>query len=375
MSCVPRRQISRTPFSTHATDVLVGVSCRRSGLDGCRRGLRRRELLGIAQRAFLRFVLFASSLRVLLRLPIRDVLLGRRLLLGGLGRLLLKRRFDRRDGVLGRRRRGLRERTCIGCFRRAQVDGREQRTRVGQRDRAALRQLTGHRLDTAADHAREAAYGALGDRQVGESVDVQVEHAPGLAFGAIVQRADQGEGGQVHALRREPRASHCRQELFDHVALGGHEHDALALAGRRINQAEWVEVEHRIGERHRHLVLGLEAHGRGELLAVGHRRQVERAHHRALIGDAHAHALAETAGREHLAQCLRQRVDVDDLALAHRVGVERLGGGAFGEDRAVHARLHRSYETGLDVKPHDLARAGARRELRQPQRCAGKRRK
>ena len=55
-------------------------------------------------------------------------------------------------------------------------------------------------------------------------------------------------------------------------------------------------------ERHRHLVLGLEGDGGGELLAVGDRRQLERAQHGALVGDADAHALAEAAVGEQLAQ-------------------------------------------------------------------------
>ncbi len=93
----------------------------------------------------------------------------------------------------------------------------------------------------------------------------------------------------------QARALGHRQQPFDHVALGGDEQHALAGSGGRVDDAERMEVEHRVGERHRHLVLGLEANGGRELLAVGDRRKLEHAHHRALVGDADAHARGEVA--------------------------------------------------------------------------------
>ena len=78
----------------------------------------------------------------------------------------------------------------------------------------------------------------------------------------------------------------------------------LARARGRVDDAERVEVEDGVVQRHRHLVLGLEAHRGGELLAVGDGRQLERAQDGALVGDADAHPLAQPAVAEQLAQGL-----------------------------------------------------------------------
>jgi len=59
----------------HAADVLVGAIRRRSVLGGRRRSLRGGELLGVAERAFLGFVLLASRLLILGRALGRDHLL------------------------------------------------------------------------------------------------------------------------------------------------------------------------------------------------------------------------------------------------------------------------------------------------------------
>ncbi len=160
---------------------------------------------------------------------------------------------------------------------------------------AALGELAGHRLEAAADDAREAADRPLGDRHVGEPVDVQVQDAAVVLGIGTVERADQRESGEVDSLRTQTGVAHGREQALDHVALGGDEHDLLAGSLGRVDDAERVEVEDGVAERHRHLLLGLEAHGGGELLAIGDRRQLERAQHRALVGDADAHALAQPA--------------------------------------------------------------------------------
>ncbi len=118
----------------------------------------------------------------------------------------------------------------------------------------------------------------------------------------------------------QSRGANGGDQAFDHVALGGDDDHALARAGGRVDHAERVEVEHGVVERHRHLVLGLEAHGRRQLLAVGQRRQLECAQHGALVGDANTYALVELGVTEHLAQRVGERGAVEHLALAHRVG-------------------------------------------------------
>ena len=61
----------------------------------------------------------------------------------------------------------------------------------------------------------------------------------------------------------------------------------------RLDDAERLEVEDRLVERHRQLLLGLEADGGGERLVVLDRRQVEHADDDARVGDADAHAAVE----------------------------------------------------------------------------------
>ena len=106
-------------------------------------------------------------------------------------------------------------------------------------------------------------------------------------------------------------------------------------------------------------------HRRGELLAVGHGGSSSVRMHRALVGDADAHALAR--GRcpcEQLAQRVAERALVDDLALAHDVGGSGSDGGALGDDRAVDARLHGRDEARLDVQADDVGAASGGRALR-----------
>ena len=87
-----------------------------------------------------------------------------------------------------------------------------------------------------------------------------------------MQRADHGEGGEVDALGPQAGGAHRGEHAVDHVAAGGDEQDALARAALAVDDVERLEVEDRLVERHRELVLRLEAHGRVELLGVGDRR-------------------------------------------------------------------------------------------------------
>ena len=84
-----------------------------------------------------------------------------------------------------------------------------------------------------------------------------------------------------------------------------------------------LEVEHGAVERHRHLVLRLEADGGLELLAGSRRRKLEDADDDPLVGDADAHALVQLVGPEELAQRLGEGLDVGDLAVADDAGLER----------------------------------------------------
>ena len=128
-----------------------------------------------------------------------------------------------------------------------------------------------------------------------------------------------------------------------------------------------MEVEHRVVQRHRHLVLGLEGDRGGELLVVGDRRQLERAQHRALVGDADAHALAEPAVAEEVTQRLGERDLVEHFAVAHGVRGQRRRGRALGEDRAVDARLDGRDEARLDVQTDYVLAAAAPTDAGKPE--------
>ena len=116
-----------------------------------------------------------------------------------------------------------------------------------------------------------------------------------------------------------------------------------------------MKVEHGVCEGHRDLVLRLEVDCRGELLAIAHRRQLERAHDGALVCDADSDSRAEPAVVEQLAQRLAESGAVDDLALANGIGGEGPHGGALDDDPAVDACFDRSHDARLDVESDHVA--------------------
>ena len=137
------------------------------------------------------------------------------------------------------------------------------------------------------------AHGARCGADAPDAADHALHLARGAARHLGVPVAVEEQQHRVAAPLHERRAVFVRggEQLLDHVALCGDEHDPLAWPGRRLDDAERVKVEDRVVERHRHLVLSLKAHRGGELLAICHGGKLERPHHRALIGDADANAL------------------------------------------------------------------------------------
>ena len=83
-----------------------------------------------------------------------------------------------------------------------------------------------------------------------------------------VQRADHGEGGQVDALGLQAGAVQGGEDALDHLAASGDEQHALAAAGLVGDDVERLVVEHRVLQRHRKLVLRVEADGGLDLLGV-----------------------------------------------------------------------------------------------------------
>ena len=99
--------------------------------------------------------------------------------------------------------------------------------------------------------------------------------------------------------------------------------------------ADDLPVEYGLVERHRDVVLGLEADRRLELVAVLDRRQAQRANGDALVGDAQPDVAGELVLGEELLERSAQRLGVDDLALAEDPWRERHDAAA---ERSRHAR-------------------------------------
>ena len=105
------------------------------------------------------------------------------------------------------------------------------------------------------------------------------------------------------------------------------------------------------------MVRRLEANRRADLLGALERRQVQRAHDDALVGDTQPNAPAQLVGREQVAQGGGQRVDVNDLAVTHDAGRQLRAGGALDLDLAG-ARLDGGDVAWLDVEADDGFRFG-----------------
>ena len=89
----------------------------------------------------------------------------------------------------------------------------------------------------------------------------------------------------------------CCVEALDHVPVGGDHDVALALAGVVREAQHRLRVDDRLVGRDRDLLGGLELDGGAALAVVVEGRELDGAHHDALVGDAEAHALAGEPGR------------------------------------------------------------------------------
>ncbi len=167
----------------------------------------------------------------------------------------------------------------------------------------------GDRLEAGVGDAGEEAGAATGDGEVGDVADAAVEDGAGgplaaargsaAAASSLGEGADHREGGEVDPDRLEPGAADRLEEGGDHVAAGGDDDHVdlrrLALLGR--HAADHLVLEHRLVERHRHLLLGLEADRRLHFLRVLDRGQPHGADDDPLVADAEPHLLARACAR------------------------------------------------------------------------------
>ena len=230
-------------------------------------------------------------------------------------------RDARELGVLGGRwpRRALRERRrrararrrasarapARGTERALSLDGGDARRASANGSAGARGDLGDDLVDAAGDHARELAGRPGGDGQVGQAADREVEDALGVgdvdgrSARIIPKAARSTPSGRSPAWRA---ASSTRSTMSRRAATSSTRMRASAVD---LDDAERVVVEHDALDRHRDLVLRLEADGAVELLGVEDRRQLDLAHDDALVGDADPHAAVEAAAVEELRERAR----------------------------------------------------------------------
>jgi hypothetical protein len=109
-------------------------------------------------------------------------------------------------------------------------------------------------------------------------------------------------------------------------------------------------LQHRLVERHRDLLLGLEANRRLHLLGVLDRRQAQRAHDHALVADPETHVLGELVLGKEAFQRFGEAIRIDDLPLVEDPGRERLDRGRADRRVAVLPDLGRRHAAGLDIE-------------------------
>jgi hypothetical protein len=132
------------------------------------------------------------------------------------------------------------------------------------------------------------------------------------------------------------------------------EHDPVAHACGRLDEADRLVVDDRLVDRHRELVLGLELHGRLEVLGVLQRRQVHDADDDARVGDTDPDLAVEPGvlrphGAERRGQCLAVR----NLTVPHHVRVEVGDGGTLDGEAVGGGHLYGGDGARLDVEPDD----------------------
>ena len=122
-------------------------------------------------------------------------------------------------------------------------------------------------------------------------------------------------------------------------------------------------VEDGLVERHRQLVLGLEADRGVELVGIFDQRQVHHPHRDALVGDAEANLLGQLVLAEQRAQRRGHGLGVDDLAVVDGPRRQVADRPARDARRAVAAQFHGGDTPGFNVQAYNRARLFCREHL------------
>ncbi len=139
-------------------------------------------------------------------------------------------------------------------------------------------------------------------------------------------------------------------EAVDRLAAGRGDDHARARALRGGDEAERLEVDDGLLDRHRDVIGRLVLDGGGERLRVVDRRQVERAHDDPLVGDAEPDAARQLVLGEERAQLVAEGDRIDDLAVAQDARTEVRDSAARHRDRAVDVHFRSRDVAGIQVE-------------------------
>jgi len=114
------------------------------------------------------------------------------------------------------------------------------------------------------------------------------------------------------------------------------------------HETELLVLEHRLVERHRNVVLGLEPHGGRDFFWILEWGQIDGAHHDPGIGNSDSDALGKLVLGEQVAQRRGQSLNIEDFAVTHDSAWKGHMGRALRRESGL-AALDRGDVTRLDV--------------------------
>ena len=167
-----------------------------------------------------------------------------------------------------------------------------------------------------------------------------------------VQRPHDRECGKIDDLRIEAGLARGRQKVVDRLAARCDHQHSHARALSVVEALEHAVIEHGLLERHRQLLLRLEANGGVELLLALDVGQLDDAYDDLLAGDAETHDLRQAVVTEEGPQLLGETVHVGDLTFVEQPGRQRAGGSALQRRPTASREFCGSHEAGLDVEPY-----------------------
>src|SRR5215203_988161 len=256
--------------------------------------------------------------------------------------------------------------------RAVETDVRKPLSRVVRRKPELHTQILCNAFQPLVGHAGKEASAPAGHGQVHNIADVaeknrlsRLDRRLNSSLAAIGHWAgfDAREGpnhpkrGKVDSDGLEPGTLDRPEERINHFPSGGNDDDvdhrrSVLLARGTPHD---LVLEDRLVERHRDLLLRLEADRGVELLRVVDRWQAKGADDDPLVADPETDPLGElVVGKERL-QRAGDSIRLGDLSLVKRARRQRGDRGAGHLDRAVPADLSRGDAAGLDVESDQIA--------------------